>query len=170
RCAWTDADLKAMAVLYNTEDHAKKGDFERWVHMVPALKYTHQIDTINADKITFNNKPPREITSNDVMHAYSYGKFTKTGRKYEEWKKYCGFRNSEVPAGFEKWEFEFERAWFYMQAGKLRAARPNDKTIDISQMEVPKCPLDNRKEDPGSGMPPKNEDIPGKEILCQWSK
>ncbi|CAO1599656.1 hypothetical protein XANCAGTX0491_003371 [Xanthoria calcicola] len=147
RWAWTDADLKAIAVLlFNPENGTKTqvwGDFSSYERMVPALKYTHQIQSINGDKVTFNNKEPRQIVANDVMWAHYFGKFTNTQGTYEDWKKYCNDRKTPLPDPFDMWEFGFERSWFYMRLGQLRETGSKSKRWTIDPKHYGALPLDN---------------------------
>lgn len=172
RVDWTNADLKAIAVCLNEKSHRNAEDFNTFQKMIEPLKYTHQIDTIGPKEITFyNDKPPRDITEFDVKHAYDFGKLSNTEQDYAKWREHCESPHRPVPENTYKWEFDFERAHFYMQSGKLRASQQKESSIPIGKQESHERPLDNRKEDPGWGeMPPKSEYVLGKEISYEWSK
>lgn len=148
RCDWTDADLKAIAVLCNTEpdptkhDYTKK-EFRRFSRLASALQYTHQIETITANGITFNHKPPREINQLDAYWAYRFGEFTNRRGEYEDWKAYCIDSTAPLARPFQQWEFDFERSWFYMRVGKLRRDYPEVGSISMASNRYPRFPLDN---------------------------
>ncbi|KAI4109363.1 MAG: hypothetical protein LQ339_001863 [Xanthoria mediterranea] len=146
-CGWTDADLKAIAVLSsNTKKGGHAADFNSYEKMVPALRYTHQIDIIEGDKITFNNKAPRQIDKFDVMSAHYYGRFTHTQGTYEAWKAYCSDWNTSLPDPFDIAEFDFKRSWLYMRAGQIREIPPQEQSMIIKPKDQVALPLDNSRQ------------------------
>ena len=158
RCAWTDADLKAIAVLRNTaydptELDYTKMEFQEFSRLASALKCTHQIETITANGITFNNKPPRQINQVDVYWAYRFGSFANRRGdyedwrgNYEDWKAYCIGSTAPLARPFQQWEFDFERSWFYMRVGKLRRGYPEVGFISMTSNQYPRYPLDNSRQ------------------------
>ncbi|KAI4274637.1 MAG: hypothetical protein LQ337_003799 [Flavoplaca oasis] len=146
RIGWTDADLKAIAVLKHEMYHRKRGEFATTAAMVEPLKYTHQVIFSDDKEIRFDlSRPPRDITVEDVDYAYQHGRFSVPGRSYDNWCRYVANRTSIAFKQFEDWEYDFYRSYFYMLAGKLRTMYPDQNPIRLHDlMDVPKIPLDNR--------------------------
>ncbi|KAI4248220.1 MAG: hypothetical protein L6R42_009369 [Xanthoria sp. 1 TBL-2021] len=150
RIGWTDADLKAIAVLDNEKADTYRTKFRKIAEMVEPLKYIHQIKRISEKEIEYDDsKPPRDITTGDVVHAYTKGQFSMTDKSYNWWRTYCLNRNiNRSTAGYQQfpdWEYDFYRSWFYLWAGEIRAQFPNQNPLSMhDSMEPPRVPLDNR--------------------------
>ncbi|KAL8883857.1 MAG: hypothetical protein Q9192_006981 [Flavoplaca navasiana] len=145
RIGWTDADLKAIAVLKNETSHYKRGEFINEAAMVEPLKYTHQNIFSDDKEIRYDlTRPLRNITFGFVDYAYRHGRLSIPGRSYDNWCHYVANRTLVHRKEFEDWEYDFYRSYFYNWLQSFGRYLDQNLIRLHTSMDVPKILLDNR--------------------------
>ncbi|KAL8932717.1 MAG: hypothetical protein Q9216_006712 [Gyalolechia sp. 2 TL-2023] len=165
---FSDADKRTIIALEAKTDLARNpGDTRIWApEIAESLQYTHQIESTDPTtmKMTFNKKPPRRVTDQDVIKWMETSR-NKDTKKHEHpdahhpydgseipywWVVHWWYRrpnnminNERLPTGMKEEDFAEDRTRFWFLMGKWRKDNQTEESVEIHHDHMPKEPLQN---------------------------